>query len=151
MYSDYLVPFDGSAASFRAVETAIEVGCTCGYVQITVLTVRKINDSDLTNYDVAARLAGFAVSSDGRVHQATQSEEGQSSVQEFFDSLPENIDVKIVVKRGNPSDVICEYARDNDIDCIVMGRRGLGGIRAVLGSVSSAVLRDSDLPILVVK
>ena len=32
-----------------------------------------------------------------------------------------------------------------------MGRRGLGVIRAALGSVSSAVLRGIDLPVLVVK
>ncbi len=66
-------------------------------------------------------------------------------------SLPENVDLKIVVKRGNPRDVICQYAADNDIDCIVMGRRGGGSIRATLGSVSTGVLRGTDLPVLVVK
>lgn len=151
MYSNFLVPFDGSASSFRAVQAAIDMGFTQAPINITVLTVRKMGDSDLTTYDVAARLAGLAASSDGRAQQDAQSGAGQAAVQEYFDAMPENIDVKIVINRGNPSDVICDYARDNEIDCIVMGRRGLGGIRAVLGSVSSAVLRDSDLPVLVVK
>jgi nucleotide-binding universal stress UspA family protein len=72
-------------------------------------------------------------------------------VSQYFDSLPENIDIKIVVKRGNPRDIICEYAKENEIDCIVMGRRGLSGIRGALGSVSTAVLRGTDLPVLVIK
>ena len=55
------------------------------------------------------------------------------------------------MKRGDPRSVICDYAKENDIDCIFMGRRGLGGIRAALGSVSTAVLRNTDLPVMVVK
>ena len=55
------------------------------------------------------------------------------------------------MKRGDPREVICSYAKDNGIDCIIMGRRGRGGIRASLGSVSTAVLRNTDLPVMVVK
>ena len=75
----------------------------------------------------------------------------REQVSQYFESLPENIDIKIVVKRGNPRDIICDYAKENDIDLIVMGRRGLSGIRGALGSVSTAVLRGTDLPVLVIK
>ena len=151
MYSNLLVPFDGSDSAYRAVEAAMEMGRVAGQVDITVLTVRKMSDSEVSTYDVAARLAGMAATSDGRARQDAQSEAGQSTVQSYFESLPENIDLKIDAIRGNPSDAIVDYARDHKIDCIVMGSRGLGGIRAVLGSVSTAVLRDTAVPVLIVK
>lgn len=47
--------------------------------------------------------------------------------------------------------VICEYAEEDRIDCIVMGRRGVSNvIRLIYGSVSSYVLKHSpcvyDMP-----
>lgn len=75
----------------------------------------------------------------------------QTQIQGFFASVPDNIDIQIVIENGRPQDVICDYANEHGIDCIAMGRRGLGVIRAALGSVSSAVLRGIDLPVLVVR
>ena len=147
MFSNFLVPFDGSQSAYTAVNTAIEVGAGEN-INITILQVQRMNDNDITTFDVAAKLANLA-EADKTDSQPKASK--QSFIQEYFDSLGDNVNISIVVERGNPADVICQYARDNQLDCIVMGRRGIGGIRAVLGSVSTAVLRDSDLPILVVK
>jgi nucleotide-binding universal stress UspA family protein len=147
MFSNFLVPFDGSPSAYRAVNTAMEIGAG-ETIDVTVLQVQRMNDNDITTFDVAAKLANLATAE----NDAPQSKAStQSFIQDYFDSLGENVNISIVVERGAPADVICQYARDHDIDCIVMGRRGIGGIRAVLGSVSTAVLRDSDLPILVVK
>jgi nucleotide-binding universal stress UspA family protein len=53
---------------------------------------------------------------------------------------------------GNPAHEIIEAARTNDADVIVVGSRGLGKISSVLlGSVSQAVLREADRPVLIVK
>ena len=37
-------------------------------------------------------------------------------------------------------------AKSKGCDLIVMGSRGLGAVKAVLGSVSSAVLRSPNVP-----
>ena len=154
MYSKFLVPFDGSEAACRALDAALDMSCNSANVDITILHVQKMGDSMRTCYDVAALLAKMTTErtvSTCSMQAADKTGETRESVQNYFDRLPDNVDLRIMVERGNPSDVICNYARDNDIDCIVMGRRGIGGIRSVLGSVSSAVLRDSDLPVLAVK
>lgn len=151
MYTNFLVPFDGSKSSCVAVDAAMAMRSTAD-VNVTVLQVQRMNDTEHTTFDVAASLAKLAVGDEvGAEHTTANTRATQEFVQKYFDSLPENVNLNIVVQRGNPADVICDYAKDNDIDCIVMGRRGLGGIRAVLGSVSTAVLRGTDLPVLVVK
>lgn len=157
MYTNILVPFDGSDCSRRALATAIEMGTCAEPVDITVLQVTGMTDFDYSSFEVAARMAGLGDLDEQQVDTFRESylsasrEQMHEQVAQYFDSLPENIDVKIVVKRGNPRDIICEYAKENEIDCIVMGRRGLSGIRGALGSVSTAVLRGTDLPVLVIK
>ena len=51
----------------------------------------------------------------------------------------------------HPGDQIVQYAKDNSCDLIIMGSRGLGALRGMLGSVSSYVLREATVPVLVVK
>lgn len=157
MYDQILVPYDGSDSANRALATAIEMSTGDVPVSITVLQVTGMSDFDYSSFEVAARMAGLNAPDEKQIdalrenYASIHREQMREQVAEYFDSMPENIDLKIVVKRGNPRDVICDYANENDIDCIVMGRRGVSGIRAALGSVSTAVLRGTDLPVLVVK
>lgn len=53
---------------------------------------------------------------------------------------------------GRPSDRIIEAAKEGNFDLIVMGSRGLGGIkRFFLGSVSDRVADEAECPVLIVK
>ena len=53
---------------------------------------------------------------------------------------------------GHPADQIVAYAQDDGAGLIVMGSRGLGGIRrALMGSVSDAVVRHAHCPVMVVR
>ena len=63
-----------------------------------------------------------------------------------------DIKVEARLEKGRPSDVIMEIARTENVDLIVMGSRGLGGITgSVLGSTSQAVVHSCIRPILIVK
>ena len=62
------------------------------------------------------------------------------------------VKVSAEVADGSPAHVILEIARSHDVTVIAMsthGRSGLG--RVVFGSVSDAVVRNSHLPVLLIR
>jgi len=53
---------------------------------------------------------------------------------------------------GSPGEFIIKVAKDEDVDMIVMGARGLGKLKkTILGSVSDHVLAKSKVPVLICK
>jgi len=58
--------------------------------------------------------------------------------------------VQFEMLEGAPAEVLIRVAAVRDADEIVVGSRGLGRLRAALGSVSRQLLRDADRPVLVV-
>lgn len=63
-----------------------------------------------------------------------------------------DIKVEARLEKGRPSNVIVAIAKTENVDLIVMGSRGLGGITgSVLGSTSQAVVHSCTKPILIVK
>jgi nucleotide-binding universal stress UspA family protein len=56
-----------------------------------------------------------------------------------------------VADAGTVAETIIELARERDVAAIIVGSRGLSGLRARLeGSVSMAVLKRSPFPVLTV-
>ena len=55
------------------------------------------------------------------------------------------------VEQGDPREVILDVARDKLVNLIVMGTHGRKGIaRMLIGSVTEAVIRAADVPVLTV-
>ena len=60
--------------------------------------------------------------------------------------------VDTIVDEGIPSDIICYYANAENVDMVIMGSRGLGGVKGfILGSVSRNVVNMCSKPVLIVK
>jgi nucleotide-binding universal stress UspA family protein len=58
---------------------------------------------------------------------------------------------EIIVRSGDPADVILAAAREFDADAIVMATRGRGLVsRALLGSTTERIVKESTIPVLVV-
>jgi nucleotide-binding universal stress UspA family protein len=56
------------------------------------------------------------------------------------------------LKEGRPADMIVQTAVDVQVDLIVIGSRGLGGVKQLfLGSVSDRVADEAHCPVLIVK
>jgi nucleotide-binding universal stress UspA family protein len=62
------------------------------------------------------------------------------------------IKVECVVLAGMPGETIVSYAEANEIDLIAIATHGRSGVRRLIfGSVADFVLRNSHLPILLIK
>lgn len=61
-------------------------------------------------------------------------------------------DRQTLVLRGSPGAALCDLAAERSARAIVMGSRGRGGIkRALLGSVSDHVARNSPCPVVITR
>ena len=53
---------------------------------------------------------------------------------------------------GHPAKAVVSYATENEIDQIVIGSRGKGGVkRVLLGSIAETIIRRADCPVTVVR
>jgi nucleotide-binding universal stress UspA family protein len=137
--SKILVPVDGSANSKRAFEKAVSLAAggsvTALYVIQTPPTVyvesQKVLDAAMAKYKKEA-----------------------DEVLDEYEAMAASHGMKIeaVIAEGDPGTAIVSYAEKGGFDMIVMGSRGRGKItEAVLGSVSSKVLKDARSPVVIVK
>lgn len=79
-----------------------------------------------------------------------QRAEIEENVRPVFDSL--HIPCHVLQERGHPVDRILHVAKEEKVDLIVLGSRGLRGIKElVLGSVSAGVLHHAACPVLIVR
>ncbi|MGB3509306.1 MAG: universal stress protein [Microcoleaceae cyanobacterium] len=84
---------------------------------------------------------------------STKLEEGGKILAEAVESL--KIDPKKVnprLKQGDPKDIVCQVADEEQSELIIMGSRGLGKLQAILeNSVSQYVFQLTSHPMLLVK
>jgi nucleotide-binding universal stress UspA family protein len=64
--------------------------------------------------------------------------------------IPLGTDFETELLEGPPAEAIVRVADVRDADAIVIGSRGLGRVRAALGSVSHDVLHLADRPVVVI-
>jgi nucleotide-binding universal stress UspA family protein len=78
----------------------------------------------------------------------------KKETQKKFDSLmkAKNMEFKTLIKEGNAAKKIIETAGEENVDLIVLGRRGLSSVEKLfIGSVANQVLRNSPVPLLLTK
>ena len=67
-------------------------------------------------------------------------------------ALKHEINSKQVVKVGKPANEIINYSKNENIDLVVVGSRGLGNVaRLFLGSVSNRLANHAKCSVLIVK
>jgi nucleotide-binding universal stress UspA family protein len=65
-------------------------------------------------------------------------------------TLPQELSVTTVLRHGDPAEEILGLLREQPVDLVCMGARGRGRVTgALLGSVSTAVLHHSPVPVVV--
>ena len=170
LYKRILVPFDGSEPSQNALEVAKKLIADDAAAVLHVLTVvpagavaaelraafERFEADELeapAGPGSATPLLFPDMESYERVIErakATAMDDLNEALGERLDDVACDVQVGAVIS-GKAADGICDYAEANDCEIIVMGRRGLGALRGMLGSVSYAVLHEADVPVLTVK
>ena len=75
---------------------------------------------------------------------------GRELLEDATSQLPDHVEYVTELLEGPAADAIVGVAKARGADAIFVGSRGLGRVRAVLGSVSHDVLHLSDRPVVVV-
>ena len=70
---------------------------------------------------------------------------------DYLPRVPDGVDIKVEMRIGKADAVILEFARENQVDLIVLGRHGHTGLgRVLFGKVTESVTQKAHCPILVV-
>jgi nucleotide-binding universal stress UspA family protein len=108
--------------------------------------------SRLTLVSVATNPPSFAAAAGVSPQQlADQIErEAATHLREVAASLPETLSVTTLLRHGDPAEEILALLDEQPFDLLCMGARGRGRVTgALLGSVSTAVLHHSPVPVVV--
>jgi nucleotide-binding universal stress UspA family protein len=146
LFKKILVATDGSEHAKHAITYAVE-------------SALKWN-AELIVISVIPRLSPMVYNDEYNIQYLSQLEESmreshQKLLSETTTKLKvehPNLKIKDILKEGRPALKIIEVAREEDVDLIVMGSRGLGGVTGtILGSTSQSVVHSCTKPILIVK
>jgi nucleotide-binding universal stress UspA family protein len=164
-FSKILIAVDGSQSSMNAADRA---------VAIAKKERNSSNPQQLFALYVVFSRVGFAYSSAGVFGSgglATPSaireilEGAKMEAQQWFNKIKEKMNIDnnndnnniqlhtdVVVSATSIVAAIVEYAKNKDVDLIVIGTRGRSGFKKLLlGSVASGVIINAACPVMVVK
>lgn len=141
MFKHILVAYDGSSHSKKA----LEIGIDLAKKYESKLDIVEVVDSSVF---AGAGLAPVPAEVIESVYNKAKSDiENAKSI-----AKDKGINAEGVVLEGDPATAILEYASKNNVDLIVTGSRGLSTLKRIfLGSVSTRIVQEAKIPVLVVK
>ena len=147
LYDNIMVPYDGSESARAALAEAVryareDPGAALRIVQIVdteQLVIEKLEKEGRNTTDELSSVLLHA-------HYDEVLAEADAALHRQIDGLLKGLMNEITVELLDVA-----YVDEHACDLIVMGSRGLGALRGILGSVSSHVLREAAVPVLIVK
>ena len=149
-----LVPTDGSEHSLKAAQFAGNLARALG-ARVTVLLVLDHRSvvADAWNATAGGSDASGDQGTVEAVISAMEDRAARGELAETSDAIGDvNGGAEVVKIWGHPANDICRYAEEHDIDLIVMGSHGRSALkRAILGSVSHAVVNSAGCAVTIVR
>lgn len=136
-----LVAIDGSECANRALELALEIAEPMSDIQVDlvyVVPIPLLDDNQAANFKNILDM----MIADGKELLA----EAEDKIEPIADRTN-----SLIITGTNPATEIIKLIEKEGYDLVVIGSRGLSGIKAYLGSVSYKVLNASQVPVLVAK
>jgi len=145
-----LLPTDGSEYSLKASKYAAEIAKNHGS-KVTILHVMELKlpaaKHPISFHDLDSAI--IAVEDEAPIKERAK------KVMEKSEEILKSANVPIeteYISFGKVDRIIVETAEKEKFDLIVMGHKGLGGIKEVmLGSVTEGVSRNAPCPVLIVR
>ena len=142
--SKILIPVDGSPASLRAVDFAIEMASQHQSTSLVLLHVQNTR---------AMELAGASEAMDTEWLREAGSRASAKALKDAIGKCEHaGVASEVLVRTGQIAEAVGQVAREENVKHIVMGTRGLGGIQGLLlGSVAMQVVHLAEVPITLIK
>ncbi|HET7627589.1 MAG TPA: universal stress protein [Bacillales bacterium] len=170
-YHKILVAFDGSEDGVKALRHAIDYGKD-RKVHLDVVTVVKSHQrgehihaipgasATMLQGSEAGQMAPRTINAEAEragVHHEVMDDKTRAKGEETLKEAKAELEGTAIsyethVLNGEPADEIVDFAVAHENDLIVVGNRGLSGLKKlVLGSVSKKIVSRAHCPVLVVK
>ena len=149
MFGKILVAVDGSQPALDALESALNIAGKCDSIEVQFVHVIQ-NISSIV-YTGGPELEPFPI---GALKDNLEKSGKMilKDAQKKAKEKKEKVKISTKLLRGNPANEIVKLAKDGKFDLIVIGSRGLSGVKElILGSVSSKVVNSATVPVLVIK
>lgn len=142
MFKKILLATDGSEDAFKAADFALELAQkndAMVEIMFVVPVIPLFGPQKVINQGLSTT-----------AEMETHAKEIIAQTGKKFDELKIPYHTKII--SGDPASLICDHAKENGVQLIVIGTRGNTGVtRWVMGSVSSKVVSHAPCSVLVVR
>jgi nucleotide-binding universal stress UspA family protein len=153
MFETIVVPLDGSELAEGALTQA--VGLAKG-LNSTLVLVQAIDSLAQRMSRPPALIEAPAMAANVEILQEALDAE-KAAADEYLGQrrdalMKDGVKAEAYVGEGHPTDVILKLAEEKNAGLIVMSTHGRGGLgRLVFGSVADAVLKNSSVPVVLVR
>jgi nucleotide-binding universal stress UspA family protein len=137
MFETVVVGADGSATALEAVRAAIEL------VKLSGGNLHIVSAYKPQHFSAMAQ------------HEVPRSLDTGDLAESLLEDLSSRariagVAVQVHAGSGDPAEVICGVAREVSADVVVVGNKGMSGVRRVLGSVPNSVAHEAPCSVLIV-
>ncbi|MCL1901877.1 MAG: universal stress protein [Firmicutes bacterium] len=139
--SKILVAYDESEIAGRALDKAAEIAKTDAAIEMDIIHIIDIPIISGIDQFVAQSIAD---------NFKDHGKEVLNKAMGYMKNFPNKCETFLLEGKAAPN-IILSHCKEHKCDLIIMGSRGLSGIKELLGSVSHTVIQQSPVPVLIVK
>jgi nucleotide-binding universal stress UspA family protein len=142
MFNTIAVGTDGTETAEKALDVAIDIAERYGARLLVFSAYTPVSDRDL-----AKARASVPDDMQWAIHA---NEQVDATLEKATGRVRERgITTAGVARRGDPAEVICELAAEQDVDLIVIGNKGMN--KRVFGSVPRSICQHAPCSVVVAK
>jgi nucleotide-binding universal stress UspA family protein len=141
LFTNILVPVDGSDNSYRALDAALVLAEKLG----SIITVIHVMEQIPITHIGSEKLLSELLEAYKKENQNILSKCSEIATQK-------GLTLKTLLLQGNPASVILDYSKKEKFDLLIMGSRGLGKFKElILGSVSGKIVHHSPSAVMLIR